>query len=281
MKKYKSTIILSIIITLVSIFSGAINWKIQFVIVSLLYFLSTLFLLKNEKIEDKKIITILILLLPFVLLYNYTAISNIFKFNRFHTLPIGLSPIVFVLIAILYSKFKLNKKKIVLVSLFIGLLTYIGMANWLVFLNNNENPINKIFPELIITDINNNIINLKKGKIIVLDLWATNCGSCIKKFPKFEDLKLEYKNDKNVEFYTLNLPLKRDSTLNIKKYVDKYKFKSLFAKKLDSWKKLNNRTVPKLLVLDKELRIIYKGSMNDKWYIFYNNIHSIIKNSKI
>ncbi len=281
MKKYKNAIILSIIITLISVFSGAINWKNQFVIVSLLYFLSTLFLLKSEKIEGKKIINILILLLPFVLLYNYSAIGNIFKFNRFHTLPIGLSPIVFVLIAILYSKFKLNKKYLVLVSLFIGLFTYIGMANWLVFLGNSEKPINKNFPELIITDINNNIVNLKKGKIIVLDLWATNCGNCFKKFPYFENLQLKYKNDDSIEFYTLNLPLKRDSTLNVKKYVDKYKFKSLFAKELDSWKKLNNKTVPKTLILDKDLKITYQGSMNDKWYIFYNNIHSIIKNSKI
>lgn len=39
----------------------------------------------------------------------------------------------------------------------------------------------------------------QKGKVIVLNLWATWCGPCIKEIPDFIDLQNEFK-DKGVEF---------------------------------------------------------------------------------
>lgn len=151
------------------------------------------------------------------------------------------------------------------------------MSNWLTYTFDNENPINKSFPKISLNDINDINFTFDKNKIIILDLWSSSCGVCIKEFPEFEKLSNRYKDNPNASFYTLNLPLKRDSTINLKSYVKDYKFNSLFTEDLDSWKKLENNTVPKLLILDKSLNIVYKGTLNDKWYLFYNNIDNLIK----
>jgi thiol-disulfide isomerase/thioredoxin len=43
-----------------------------------------------------------------------------------------------------------------------------------------------------------------KGKVILLDLWATWCGPCLELMPAFEKLKEDYK-DKNVIFISLSI----------------------------------------------------------------------------
>lgn len=150
------------------------------------------------------------------------------------------------------------------------------------FIHDDENPINTSFPkDLVLKDESGNVYNLEndKGKIIVLDLWSSSCGVCFKKFPDFEFQKEKYKNDHNVKFYSLNLRLKRDSKIDLKKYTEKYSFKTLYADE-KSWKILNNQTVPKLLIIDKNSNIVYKGTMHEKWYHFYKNFNSIINKLK-
>lgn len=43
-----------------------------------------------------------------------------------------------------------------------------------------------------------------RGKVIVLNIWATWCGPCIKEIPDFIDLKNEFR-DKNIEFVGLSI----------------------------------------------------------------------------
>ena len=47
-------------------------------------------------------------------------------------------------------------------------------------------------------------INDFKGKVIVMDVWATWCSSCLKNMPKFMELTKEFENNKDVVFFTVS-----------------------------------------------------------------------------
>lgn len=274
MKFYQKKTLIVVFVTLVAIFSGAVNWLFQFSAIGVIYFIGTIYLLKQK--TNNPILVLLLLILPFTFLYGYAIFNPYFKNQEvsIHTLPIFLMPAVSTFLGYVLPK----KTPIILTYVLLMLGTgYLVYPNWLSYAFDDENPINKPFPEMAINDVNGNTFHIKEGKVIVLDLWATNCGICIKEFPDFEKLIIKYKNNTNVDFYTLNLPVKSDSSKDVKSYVNRYKFESLFAEGEDSWKQLENQTVPKLLIIDKSMNIVYKGDMNNKWYHFYNNIDDLIE----
>ncbi|MDO5977834.1 TlpA family protein disulfide reductase [Flavivirga spongiicola] len=61
--------------------------------------------------------------------------------------------------------------------------------------------------DLTFTKLDGNTIKLSdyKGKVIVLDLWATWCGPCMKEKPFFEDLEKVYHRNNNVELISLSI----------------------------------------------------------------------------
>ena len=44
-----------------------------------------------------------------------------------------------------------------------------------------------------------------RGKVIIVDVWATWCCSCIEKMPKFMQLKDEFKQYKDILFLTISI----------------------------------------------------------------------------
>lgn len=44
-----------------------------------------------------------------------------------------------------------------------------------------------------------------KGKIIVVDIWATWCCSCIEKIPKFLELQKDFQYNKDIIFLTISI----------------------------------------------------------------------------
>jgi thiol-disulfide isomerase/thioredoxin len=49
------------------------------------------------------------------------------------------------------------------------------------------------------------IIGLSKGYTSVIKLWATWCTPCIKSMPEFVSLQHKYKENKNLQFYTVSI----------------------------------------------------------------------------
>lgn len=68
-------------------------------------------------------------------------------------------------------------------------------------------------PDCILKDINGKQHSLKEfcGKILVIDVWATWCSSCLKKMPDFMKLREEFKHNPDVMFITVSIDRKKDT----------------------------------------------------------------------
>ncbi len=81
----------------------------------------------------------------------------------------------------------------------------------------NEKPlaISDKAPNFVLIDKNGKpySLNTFKGTYIYIDVWASYCGPCIKEFPYFEQLKLDFK-DKNITFVSVSLDRKEGDWLS-------------------------------------------------------------------
>jgi peroxiredoxin len=77
-------------------------------------------------------------------------------------------------------------------------------------------------PAFTLQDLNGNNVSLAdfKGKVVILDFWATWCPPCIKEIPDFIDLYDQYK-DKG--FAMVGISLDQAGIGVVKSFVEKYK----------------------------------------------------------
>jgi thiol-disulfide isomerase/thioredoxin len=94
-----------------------------------------------------------------------------------------------------------------------------------------------------------------KGKIVVLNFWATWCGPCREMEPHFEKLAHQYLGQKDVLFYALNCD--EDESL-VAPFLDEEKPKTavLYADGLD--RLLSVDSFPTTVVLDRSGKIAYR-----------------------
>lgn len=161
-------------------------------------------------------------------------------------------------------------KKYIIIALFlIGLVTNKSMAqenevssgqNALISKYEGELT-KKQAPNFTLLDLNGQRISLEdyKGKVVVLDFWATWCKPCIGSFPGMQATLEKYKNDKEVVFLFIDT---WEQNANYKEEVkafiqtNNYDFHVLFDEMKDLTKSItvafDVKGIPNKVIIDKQ-----------------------------
>ena len=270
----KRKIKLATLFILIYFLFGVLTWgNHEFMLPLILisgFIISYTIIKKSQNIK----IDLFLLNFPFVLLVFLTCLVG-GDFSR------GFLYIFFVPISTFLSYLYFKFKTIFIPIFSLALFLIIGFAiypNFYSLLKNHNSEKNLIFPKVSIIDKENRHTNLYKNKIVVLDFWTTSCGICFKKFPDLEATYLKYKNNPNIEIYSINVPENRDKFQNTINILDSkgYKFPKLYAKSAKEIRdSLNIYSFPHLLIL-KNGRIRYDGQLETKENVYLFNIESEI-----
>jgi uncharacterized membrane protein HdeD (DUF308 family) len=125
----KKSIFLAIVLFLICIFSGAINWVFQFIVVGLCYFLSGVYLAYQTHKTNKKWLLFL-LCLPFIILYSIISIHNTLSNDFYATMPIWIGAIFYGLLGYIVYQKGLRPKGIIVTGIVTAFLNFIFIHNW-------------------------------------------------------------------------------------------------------------------------------------------------------
>jgi len=105
-------------------------------------------------------------------------------------------------------------------------------------------------PAFKLPDLNGREVSLDqyKGKLVLLDFWATWCGPCRKTMPVIENIQKEYRG--NVVLLAVNLQESRDE---VRKYVREYNINSqvLLDEEGSVGQIYGARAIPMYVLIDK------------------------------
>ncbi len=254
------------------IFDGNHVMMMPFTLVST--FVITFFYLKKKK--SNRLVWAFFPIIPFFLLLFVSGIIE-GMFSR-SILYLILLPISSLLSYRFYSK-----KEFILIPF--SIILFFSISFWCLntvftLLENFNAEKNINFPIVNFVNDKREKINFSKNKIIVLDFWSTTCGICFEKFPDFERTYNSYKENKNVEFYVVNVPIdRRDKFENTIKILDSigYKFPKIYAtSSVEIEEKLKVNTFPHLIII-KNGRIRYDGMFETKSKTLIFSIESEIE----
>ena len=135
------------------------------------------------------------------------------------------------------------------------------------------NEIPKPISSIIFEDFSGNKVNLKdyKGKLVLINFWATWCAPCKKEMPSLDNL-YQNSNFKNLQIFAVNM--EQPNMVKTKKFFKELNIKKLsiyFDKNLNFVKEFKLRGVPTTIIINKKgeefARIIGEVDFLDKKFL--------------
>jgi len=141
-----------------------------------------------------------------------------------------------------------------------------------------KNP--KLYKDVIFVDINQKNVELDdfKGKLLILNFWATWCAPCKEEMPSLDNLQSNTELD-NLKIFPINIG--REDLPKSKSFFKELKIKNLeiyFDAPITLAKKFALRGVPTTIIFNKEgkefARIIGSIDFNDEEFINWLKLYN-------
>ena len=258
MKVFKIILLLTVLSIIYNILGVIVWYQHRYLVFLMLIatFIISYFIFTKTALKYRFKVSLLFVL-PFILL-SFLSCLYYRDFSR------GLPYIVFVPLSTYLAHLALKTSKI-WISIFsfflFTLISFFIFPNFFVYYHNHNAEKNILFTDIKLVNKKNQEITLNQNKIVVLDFWSTNCGICFEKFPDLQKTFTKFKDNKNVEIISVNVPIRNDKFEKTTTILDSigYTFPMLYAKSFDEVEtNLKFNTFPHLIII-KEGRIRYDG----------------------
>jgi thiol-disulfide isomerase/thioredoxin len=139
--------------------------------------------------------------------------------------------------------------------------------------NNTSNSSSELAPDFVLTDTQGNQVKLSdyRGKVVILDFWATWCPPCRKGIPDLIDLKKTYKDRLAIIGISLDTDSKNDVVPFMKEYGINYKV--VYGDNDVVQKYGNIQAIPTSFIIDQKGNIVtsFVGLQRIETYKSYLN----------
>ena len=141
-----------------------------------------------------------------------------------------------------------------------------------------KNP--KVYEDVTFLDINQKNVNLNdfKGKLVILNFWATWCAPCKEEMPSLDDLQANTKLN-NLKIFPINIG--QEDALKSESFFKELNIKNLeiyFDSPITLAKKFSLRGVPTTILFNKEgkefARIMGSIDFNDEEFINWLKLYN-------
>lgn len=124
----------------------------------------------------------------------------------------------------------------------------------------SEGILHESAPKFELTDLNGNLIDIAayRGKIIVVDFWATWCPPCMESLSVLEEAAEKYKTDSNVVFLFINVDVYRSrATEYMKEKAPELNY--VFDKDNETIRKFSVNALPTKIIIDENGTIKFRS----------------------
>ncbi len=131
-------------------------------------------------------------------------------------------------------------------------------------------------PDFALPDLDGKTVKLSdfKGKVIILDFWATWCSPCVYEIPHFIELYEQYKEN---GFQMIGIAFQSGSASNIRQFVEKHgiNYPILMGNRVIAREYGGINAIPTTFVIDRQGRIVQKYIGYRAKEVFENHLKAL------